>query len=200
MLTTRDPDITALLDSHKAVVATMCDNPVVDFFKRGYEALETPGNVNPNPGTVQLPVCNHIPAALNATAAASPELTRLSETLGKLTPRLGWRKRDGIRAEDPNFPDGHANAVVIGVDGLELHGDVRLGASLVAPGVTYPDHRHPPEEGYLVMSGGSWRQDHGEWFRREPGETVHNVPNIWHAMKANSDTPLVALWMLWVGN
>jgi len=70
---------------------------------------------------------------------------------------------------------------------------------LLAPGVEYPDHRHPPEEGYLVMSGGDWRQDHGEWVRRDPGDTVHNVPDIWHAMRAG-EAPLLALWMLWTGD
>jgi hypothetical protein len=37
----------------------------------------------------------------------------------------------------------------------------------MAPNTRYPDHRHPPEEIYVVLSGGQWRQASGPWY--EPG-------------------------------
>ena len=102
------------------------------------------------------------------------------------------------RSSDKNeaFYNGHANAVITGNGGLEEHKSVRFGASLIAPHLEYPYHRHPPEEGYLVISEGDWRQGSGGWFHRNPGETVHNVPNIWHAMRSGK-SPLLAVWMLW---
>ncbi len=193
---TRDPDINALLQAHRTVVAAETDSPSTSFFMRCHEALAVPGAVNPDPDPRRYPVCDHLEAGLAATAAASPAMADLTSAFRRLAPRLGWRLRESVVSEDPRFADGHANAVIIGDDGLERHPDVRLGISLVAPGITYPDHRHPPEEGYLVMSGGSWRQDHGQWVYRAPGETVHNIPDIWHAMQSGK-TPLLALWMLW---
>ena len=195
----RDPDIAALLAAHRAARAGAA-GPLAGFFARCDAALEAPGRANPDPGSRQFPVCDRIEAGLAvARADGSPEIARLADCLARLAPRLGWRRREGLESDDPNFPEGHANAVLLGADGLELHRDVRLGVSLLAPGVTYPDHRHPPEEGYLVLSGGDWRQDRGPWFARAPGETVHNVPNIWHAMRAGAEAPLLALWMLWTG-
>lgn len=197
MSSPRDPDIAAVIEAHRALTESLPDSAVTPFFERCHAALETPGTPRPNHRAQHFGVCDHIPAGLAVTAAASPELARLAEAFGRLAPKLKWQRRQGLKPADPRFPEGHANAALIGSDGLEYHDSVRLGVSLVAPDVTYPDHQHPPEEGYLVMSGGDWRQDHGDWFARKPGETVHNVPNIWHAMRAG-EAPLLALWMLWM--
>jgi quercetin dioxygenase-like cupin family protein len=193
----RDPDITAVLDAHEALTSALPDSSVKPFFDRCHAALKTPGTPKPGHKPSHFPVCDHIPEGLRVTAEISPELARLADAFGRLAPRLNWHRRDGLKHEDSRFPEGHANATLIGHDGIEYHENVRLGVSLIAPDVAYPKHNHPPEEGYLVMSGGDWRQDDGEWFRREPGETVHNIPNIWHAMRAG-EAPLLALWMLWM--
>jgi hypothetical protein len=197
MTSPRDPDIAAVLDAHEALAVALPESSVKPFFERCHAALKTPGTTKPKHQSRVYSVCDHIPEGLRVTASVSPELARLADAFGRLAPRLNWQRRDGLKPKDPLFPEGHANAALIGNDGLEYHDSVRLGVSLIAPMVEYPDHNHPPEEGYLVMSGGDWRQDHGEWFRREPGETVHNVPNIWHAMRAG-EAPLLALWMLWM--
>lgn len=58
------------------------------------------------------------------------------------------------------FRDGHVNATIAGPEGLEIRRDVWIGViiSLMAPHMRYPDHRHPPEEIYVVLSDGQWRQ------------------------------------------
>jgi quercetin dioxygenase-like cupin family protein len=199
MSSPRDPDLAAVLDAHKAIVAALPSITVKPLFERCHTALEAPGTPNFRHQPQKIPVCNHITEGLRVTTAASPGLARLADAFGRLAPKLAWQRREGLQAKDPRFVDSHANATLIGHDGLERHNSVRLGVSLLAPGVEYPDHQHPPEEGYLVMSGGDWRQDHGEWFRRDPGGTVHNVPDIWHAMRGG-EAPLLALWMLWMGD
>ena len=47
------------------------------------------------------------------------------------------------------------------------------------------------------FSEGEWRQEANPWLARTSGETIHNPPNIWHAMKAGNK-PLLAIWMLWM--
>jgi quercetin dioxygenase-like cupin family protein len=94
--------------------------------------------------------------------------------------------------------NGHGNAVITGMNGLEGHHQVLFGVSLVAPGVTYPNHWHPPEEGYVVIGAGAWRQEQGDWQHRNRGQTIHNPPHIVHAMRATASAPLLALWMLWL--
>ena len=81
---------------------------------------------------------------------------------------------------------------------MEQRDDVLAGASLVAPGVRYPDHHHPPEEIYVVLTPGEWRQESRPWHEPGVGAVVHNPPGIVHAMRAG-DTPLLALWFLWLG-
>jgi hypothetical protein len=66
----------------------------------------------------------------------------------------------------------------------------------MAPHVRYPDHNHPPEEVYLVLSPGWFQHGDSSWSEPGIGGTFHNVPNIKHAM-ASGDAPLLALWCLW---
>ena len=71
--------------------------------------------------------------------------------------------------------------------------------SLVAPGITYPDHHHPPEEVYVVLSPGEWKHGGSDWFAPGYGGLVYNVSDTVHAMRAGAD-PLLAIWCLWVGD
>ena len=66
-----------------------------------------------------------------------------------------------------NFAQGHANAMLVGPRGLEQRSDVWVGISLLAPMVRYPNHKHPPNECYLLLSPGQFRQGDAPWF--EPG-------------------------------
>ena len=95
------------------------------------------------------------------------------------------------------FLKGHANATIVGADGVEVRHDVRVGVSLMAPHLQYPDHRHPPEEIYVVLSPGEWRQDANAWHEPGLGGLVYNPPNIVHAMRS-LDAPLLAFWFLWM--
>ena len=95
--------------------------------------------------------------------------------------------------------DGPANATIIGDGGLEARPDVRIGVSLVAPGIDYPRHRHPPEELYIVLAPGNWMRDDKPLAAKRSGDLVHNPPNAWHAMQS-TETPLLAIWCLWTGD
>ena len=68
----------------------------------------------------------------------------------------------------------------------------------MAPDTQYPDHRHPPEEIYVVLSGGQWRQGSNPWHEPGTGGLVYNPPNVVHAMRS-TEQPLLALWFLWTG-
>ncbi|GGK55894.1 hypothetical protein GCM10007941_02700 [Amphritea balenae] len=90
---------------------------------------------------------------------------------------------------------GHVNAEIIGPKGLEVREDIIVGITLMRPGITYPDHHHPPAEIYIVLSEGLWRQKDLAWTSPGPGGYVYNPPDIIHAMKS-LNTPLFALWCL----
>ena len=76
-----------------------------------------------------------------------------------------------------------------------MRDDVAVGLSLLAPDVRYPDHSHPTEELYMLLSTGRFQHGEDPWCEPGPGNTFHNLPAIKHAM-ASGDTPLLAIWTM----
>lgn len=159
-------------------------------------ALDAPAPLRTSPGS-RLPVCSHLDAAL-AVDAGGESVRRLIEAFRAIEPSLEWRRRGSFdETASANFVDGHANAMILGPAGLEHRNDVWIGASLMAPFVRYTDHAHAPEETYLVLSEGDFRQADGEWFTPGVGGSFYNPPWIKHAMRSGP-APLFAFWALWM--
>jgi hypothetical protein len=147
----------------------------------------------------RLPACTFLADAIRTATGADPTLARVAQTFARLEPSLAWGRRSaGGPFASENFADGHANAMVVGPGGFEDRDDVWVGVSLLAPGTRYPDHKHSPEEVYLVLSPGDFRQGSAPWFAPGIGGTLYNEPNIVHAMRSGS-APLFALWCLLPG-
>ncbi len=160
-----------------------------------FPALAEPGPSRRHPPK-QVPACRHLDDALAAATQAGTPGSEHARALGALAPDLAWYTRAGSDGADAHFATGHANATIVGKGGLEECPKVRIGVSLLAPAVRYPDHRHPPEEVYVPLSPGAWRQEDGPWREPGPDGIVYNPPNILHAMRAAS-VPLLATWCLW---
>jgi len=140
------------------------------------------------PEPVWLPPCDHLDNAMQNVAIqasleteaqpvrASESLVKHAQALLDIAPTLTWWHRTADVEPRSPFAQAHANATLIGRGGLEERDDVWVGISLIAPGIEYPEHHHPPEEVYLVMSPGHWRQDRGEWFEPGIGGIVYNTP------------------------
>jgi quercetin dioxygenase-like cupin family protein len=163
---------------------------------RCFSALTRSGNTTLEQGS-RLPVCDiHLAAATDPNRLRSPDLVRLTEAFLSIEPALVWRRRLGtVSGASDMFEEGHGNAMIVGPGGVERRNDVWLGVSIVAPHVRYPDHTHPPEETYLVMSYGEFTQGGGPWFEPGPGGSFYNPPGIVHAMRSGTD-PLFAFWLL----
>lgn len=170
--------------------------------------------LDPDPGagpaeTTRPPACRHFDEAAaravrtdaagadDAVGAAVPgraspgAVAAVARALAALEPSLAWYRRGG---DDAAFRAGHANAFIAGAGALD-GARAALGITLMAPGVSYPAHRHAPEELYLVLSPGRWRHGGSGWFEPGIGGTVHNVPGIVHAMCSDA-APLLAIWCL----
>jgi hypothetical protein len=143
----------------------------------------------------RLEVLDHLDAACDGLAQAAPPLRRLGAAFAAVAPVVPWSTRPHQGPDAERFAAGHGNALLVGPGGAEERADVRLGVSLMAPHIRYPDHSHPPDELYLVLSDGEWRQGEGAWTRPGIAGTVRNPPGILHAMRAGS-TPLLAVWGL----
>lgn len=193
----RSATLQAFLASMHATIQTRthASDPAALAAGRIFAALGKSGTSAPRPPN-QAAACRHLEEALLAATQAGRSGTEHASALADLAPDLAWYTRPGSDTADECFTTGHANATIIGNGGLEECPNVRIGVSLLAPDVHYPDHRHPPEEVYVPLSSGAWRQDDGPW--REPGldGIVYNPPNILHAMRSAS-APLLATWCLW---
>jgi hypothetical protein len=122
-------------------------------------------------------------------------LSPLADALQTLEPALRWYTRPGDSSASANFAQGHANAMLVGPSGLEQRSDAWVGISLLAPMVRYPDHKHPPQECYLLLSPGQFRQGDAPWFEPGTGGMLFNPPGIRHAMRSGPQ-PLLAVWCL----
>src|SRR6185437_1089779 len=105
----------------------------------------------------------------------------LASAFAAIEPQLRWKTRPGADTHGEHFLNSHANANIVGAEGIETRADVWIGVSLMAPETRYPDHRHPPEEIYLVLSGGEWCNTDTPWHAPGIGNLVYNPPNIVHA-------------------
>ena len=196
----RNSQLQAFLNSFEAAIRerTGPSDPALQAAERIFTALRRPGDAL-TAVPKRLPVCDHFEAAIQSMTGTPSLAARHALALAAIEPQLTWVQRQGADELGEPFKSGHANATIIGRNGLEARQDVWIGASLIAPGVTYPDHRHPPEEVYVVLSPGEWRQEHDAWHEPGPGGVVYNPPNILHAMRS-STAPLLATWCLWAGS
>ncbi|MBB2202637.1 dimethylsulfonioproprionate lyase family protein [Gluconacetobacter tumulisoli] len=194
----RSSDIAAVLTAAEASVhAGGGSAAALAAADRIFTGSRTGSGLSVSVDPARLPVCRYFDAAI-ARAGAHPGISgRLAEAVAAVEPRLNWRTRPG--AQGAAFLEGHANAIIVGPGGLEERNDILIGVSLVAPGTLYPDHHHPPEEVYVVLSDGEWRQGTGPWHAPGTGGIVYNPPNIVHAMRSGQD-PLLALWCLWIAS
>lgn len=192
----RDESLQTFLDAASVAYATFAaKGEASESVGHIFRALETPGTQRTGPGNRPTVAAENLDRALEVSVA-DPILATLIESFSAIRPRLEWRQRpDHTNTASENFAEGHANTMIAGPGGLEDRDDVWLGVSLMAPHVRYPDHDHPPEEVYLVMSDGEFRQADGDWFSPGVGGSFYNPPGIKHAMRS-LNTPLFAFWAL----
>ncbi len=143
-----------------------------------------------------LPVLSLLPHAVANLQLRGDRMSALGLAVADIAPDLPWTTRKSVGpTASAGFDRAHANAVLIGPNGLEQRQDVWVGLSLMAPHTRYPDHDHGPEEVYLLLSDGAFLQGDADWLARSAGQTVYNTPWIAHAMRA-TDQPFLALWCL----
>jgi hypothetical protein len=190
----RDRELQRFLSAYEIACASSVGDPRSQLLLHGiFQRLM---RVAPRRVTAgcRLPVCDHL-AAAQAVTRLPATLRLLIEALAAIDPHLEWQSRSSGPGASANFTASHANAMIAGPGGLEERDDLWLGVSLLAPHVRYPDHTHPPEETYLVLSEGDFMQGADNWMTPGIGGSLYNPPGILHAMRSG-DAPLLAIWAL----
>ncbi|MEI7597946.1 MAG: dimethylsulfonioproprionate lyase family protein [Aestuariivirga sp.] len=192
----RDTNLQQLLNISQRIIAASANYRAVMAGERIFESLARPAGSRAAATVQRLPACDHpLAAALAGTSAQHSPLPELGTAFGALEGGLHWYRRKNAEALGQPFIDGHANAVLIGPDGIEQRDDVLVGATVMAPHIVYPDHDHPPEEVYIAMSPGEWWNAEMNWTEPGPGGIIYNPPGILHAMRSHTK-PFLALWFL----
>lgn len=143
----------------------------------------------------RFPACAWLDAALQPYLDADDAFGRVARSVKALEPFIGWSRRMTVANASENFLEGHANGMICGWAGIEDRSDLQLGFTVMKPDVRYPDHSHPPEETYVLMTPGQFRQDRGPWLSPGIGGGIHNAPGTVHAVRSD-DNPFFALWCL----
>lgn len=161
-----------------------------------FERLERPSD-NGKRNSERYPACELLDSALAPLLDNTTGLGDAARAIKLLEPTIGWQRRTSGSNGSKDYIEKHVNGMICGPGGMESRYDIQLGFSLLAPHTRYPDHQHPPEEAYVLLSAGEFRQRDGDWFDPGIGGGLHNTPNSLHAMRSGA-TPLLALWCLLV--
>jgi len=192
----RDTHLQQLLDISQQIIAASGHPRAIAAGTRVFGSLSsstgTSGAIEPS----RLPACDApLATALGQLAANPSPLPGLGAAFAALESGLHWYRRKNAEAVGQPFVDGHANAVLIGPDGIEQRDDVLVGVTVMAPQIVYPDHDHPPEEVYIALSPGEWWNAEMDWTEPGPGGVIYNPRGILHAMRSEAQ-PMLALWFL----
>ncbi|MFL6666549.1 MAG: dimethylsulfoniopropionate lyase [Burkholderia ambifaria] len=164
------------------------------FAPQVFARLQTPSDDGKRL-TLRYPACEWLDPALEPVARVNPTFATVAQLIKSLEPNVGWSRRTSGKDGSPNYIDGHVNGMICGPGGAESRDDIQLGFSLMMPNVRYPDHGHAPEEAYVLMTAGEFRQQNGAWFDPGIGGGIHNPPGALHAMRSG-DAPFLAIWCL----
>ncbi|MEM5313592.1 dimethylsulfoniopropionate lyase [Paraburkholderia sp. JHI869] len=161
-----------------------------------FERLEQPSDDGKR-NSERYPACDLLDSALAPLLDDTSGIGDAARAIKVLEPAIGWQRRTSGSNGSKDYVEKHVNGMICGPGGMESRYDIQLGFSLLAPHTRYPDHQHPPEEAYVLISAGEFRQRDGDWFDPGIGGGLHNTPNSLHAMRSGT-TPLLALWCLLV--
>lgn len=144
-------------------------------------------------------------AALSQAQARSAELDTVPvvDCLGEATPTPLLLAAQSALPEirwvaSPRMSDGGTRAALAPLNEVRDLPGVVCGLLVIAPGGSYPEHSHPPQELYLPITGsGQWRYGGSTGLRKlDDDQLVYNHPNDIHEVHAG-DTPLLAMYVLW---
>ena len=127
-MTLRSPDLQSFLTSAEAAIrhASVPMN-LRGWLRANVVALQTSPGEAGEAGVARLPVCRHLPVALENARSRQGALGTLADAFAVIEPQLHSKTRAGAETQGESFLNGHANATIVGSEGTEIRCDIWIG-------------------------------------------------------------------------
>lgn len=166
------------------------DNKIASSFRNDFPELNQLSSVDLKPSILPL-----APSVLKVGNTAS-STTSIVQEIQETYQSQQWRQP--YQADDfgLDFINKTAWFPIADVEGPILYSKGLMEIMLLEPNITYPNHKHSPEELYVVLAGHVWWQsDNQKACRKFAGEVIHHLPNVIHSIKAGNKPVLILnLW------
>lgn len=111
---------------------------------------------------------------------------------------LNQRWRQPYREDDfgSEFFKGTAWFPIADTQGPIVYSEGLMEVMLMDANVSYPSHKHAPEELYVILAGQVWREsDNKPGCWKYAGDVIHHRPHVVHSIKAGEEPALILnLW------
>lgn len=140
-----------------------------------------------------LPVTAKLGVFDGQTHAKTAALTR---SICDLAPKLNWQQTYTAAQVGQTHLRNYGWFNILSPDGMFQSDEFRISVGVWLKGLFYPEHRHEPEEHYVVLAGGGvFRSGTAEPRQCQAGDTVHHPSNIVHSIDmADHDLMALAVW------
>lgn len=136
------------------------------------------------------------PAAL--LPRAGPATAGLCRAIAAAAPHLDWRQSYTRAEVGAHYLENYGWFNIVSPEGPYLSDRIRVSVGYWERGLSYPQHRHPPEEIYCVLAGGARFESEGRApVAAGPGALIRHAPDQRHGFSMQ-DTPLLAI-AFWKG-
>ena len=187
-MTPDDALATLLLATRNLVSATPA---LSDFVGDGLERL---AYIRPSPR--DLPITDRLVALM---PMAGPNTAELTFATLAAAPHLTWQQSYTEAQVGAHFLANYGWFNLVSPDGPYATDALRVSVGYWEQGLTYPPHRHAPEEIYCVLAGSARFDTEGrDPVMATPGTLIHHTPNHLHGFSM-ADAPLLAV-AFWRGN
>ena len=146
------------------------------------------------PAFADLPMLSLLPATAAKAGTETHEVTkRLIAAARSLPWRQTYDEDDGF---DRRFLATYGWTDLAGPEGPYAADGFRLMLGYWGQGLIYPDHSHPPEEHYMVLSGSAWFRLGDDPFEKlGPGEVFHVPAGAIHSADMRDEGLLaISIW------
>jgi len=183
-------------DLYRLALATLYNvgNEYATSFQKFFPDVELLPKISFEPAL--LPVTQHIQSVGDTSASTSD----LVAAIKKCYLDQAWRQPYKIEDFGNQFFYNSAWFPIADVNGPIVYSNGLMEVMLLASGLTYPKHKHSPEELYIILAGEIWWETENAKINpawKRAGDVIHHPPNQTHAVTAG-DKPVLIL-NLWRG-